>query len=66
MVEELRNVTKTSSDDIDGAEVLLDRDDDIHNPVSENPFDDEEDTLETFVFDDEPAELDDEFMFDDD
>ena len=66
MVEELRNVTKTSSDDIDGAEVLLDRDDAIHNPVSENPFDDEEDTLETFVFDDEPAELDDEFMFDDD
>jgi hypothetical protein len=59
-------VTKTSSDDIDGAEVLLDRDDTTRNPISENPFDDEEDTLETFVFDDEPAELDDEFMFDDD
>jgi hypothetical protein len=66
LVEQLRNVTKTSSDDIDGAEVLLDRDDAIPNPVSENPFDEDDDTIETFVFEDDSAELDDDFMFDDD
>jgi DNA-directed RNA polymerase subunit F len=66
LVEQLRNVTKTSSDDIDGAEVLLDRDDAIPNPVSENPFDEDDDTIETLVFEDDSAELDDDFMFDDD
>ena len=76
LIMQLRQITKTSSDNIEAAEVLLGRDAssaDSTKPPSENPFDvDDEIVEEVIVLDHTPdvdgmvVEEDDEFMFDDD